>query len=137
MAILADAVDILIDHDGEVAYLQSNTLWEYYSSDTTIVGGSITFNNSDLGEPSIEKLINFVDVDYEGSFSLSFYLDGALVHTMTFADKASRGTVWRDFPLQYRKVFQKLKLYITSATNDTKIYSIEIDFSVLKRRRYN
>lgn len=137
MAILQDAVDILIDHDGEVAYLQTDNLWEYDSADTTVLGGSVTFNNSDLGEPSIEKLINFVDVDYEGSFSLSFYLDGVLIYTMTFTDKASRGTVWRDFPLQYRKAFQKLRLYITSSTNDTKIYSIEIDFSILRRRRYN
>lgn len=137
MAILADAVDVLVDHNGEIAYLQTDNLWEYYSADTTVVGGSITFNNSDLGEPSIEKLINSVDVDYEGSFSLTFYFDGTVIYTMTFTDKSTRGTVWRDFPLQYRKVFQKLKLYITSATNDTKIYSIEIDFSVLKRRRYN
>lgn len=137
MAILQDAVDILVDHNGEIAYLQTDALWEYDGTDTTVVGGSVTFNNSDLGEPSIEKLINYVDVDYEGSFSLTFYFDGSLIYTMSFSDKASRTTVWRDFPLQYRKVFQKLKLYITSATSDTKIYSIEIDFSVLKRRRYN
>lgn len=137
MAILQDALDILIDHDGELAYLQDDILWEYNGLDTTVVGGSVTFNNSDLGEPSVEKLINYVDADYEGSFSLTFFLDGAEIYTMAFTDKVTRSTVWRDFPLQYRTAFQKLKLYITSATADTKIYSIEIDFSILRRRRYN
>jgi len=135
--ILADAVDILIDQAGHIAYLQTDILWEYDITDTTVVGGSITFNNSDLGYPDIDKLINFVDVDYEGAFDLSFYADGSLQKTLLFADKSTRGTVWRDYPLTTRKPFQKLKLYITSATADTKIYGIEIDFSILKRRRYN
>lgn len=137
MAILADAVDILIDQDGEVAYLQEDKLYEYDSTDTTVVGGSVTFNNTDLGEAGIEKLINYVDVDYEGSFVLSFYADGVAQAALTFSDKATRGTTWRDYPLASRKPFQKLKLYISSATSDTKIYGIEIDFSVLRRRRYN
>jgi len=135
--ILADAVDILVDQNGNLAYLQDDTLWEFYSSDATVVGGSVTFNDIDLGEPGIEKLINFIDIDYSGALNLSFYGDGTLQWTATFADKATRGTVWRDFPLQYRKVFQKIKLYISSITPDTKIYGIEIDFSVIRKRRYN
>lgn len=137
MAILADAVDVLIDQNGEVSYLQDDKLYDYSLGDTTEVGGSVTFNNADLGEPGIEKLVNFVDVDYEGAFNLSFYGDGTLLHTMTFNDKSTRGTVWRDYPVNKRTPFQKLKLYISSSTNDTKIYSIEIDFSILRRRRYN
>lgn len=135
--ILNDAVDILIDQNGNVAYLQEDTLWEYYSTDPTVVAGSVTFNNSDLGEPDVEKLINFVDVDYEGSFQLHFYADGALQHTTEFADKSTRGTTWRDYLLASRKAFQKIKLLITSVTPDTKIYGIEVDFSILRRRRYN
>lgn len=135
--ILADAVDILIDQNGRVSYLQENKLWDYDATDTTVLGGSITFNNSDLGEPGIEKLINFVDVDYEGAFTLTFYGDGQALAQMVFNDKSTRGTIWRDYPLQYRKPFQKLRLYISSTTNDTKIYSIEVDFSVLRRRRFN
>jgi hypothetical protein len=135
--ILADAVDILTDQTGHIAYLQTDTLWEYDITDTTVVGGSITFNNSDLGYPDIDKLIDFLDVDYEGAFNLSFYADGGLQKTLTFADKSTRGTVWRDYPLATRQPFQKLRLYVTSATADTKIYGIEIDFSILKRRRYN
>jgi hypothetical protein len=137
MAILADAVDILIDHDGYVAYLQDDNLYEFDSGDTTIVGASVTFNNSDLGESGVEKLVNFVDADYEGSFILSFYFDDVLTYNMTFADKSTRGTLWKDFPLTNRRPFQKLKLYISSATLDTKIYSIEVDFNVLRRRRFN
>lgn len=136
-SILQDAVDILIDQNGNLAYLQDDALYEYYAADTTSAGGSVTFNNTDLGEASIEKIMNAVDVDYEGSFVLHFYADGVLQCSLTFADKATRGTVWRDYPLVNRKVFQKLKLYIASSTIDTKIYSIELDFSVLRRRRYN
>ena len=76
-------------------------------------------------------------MDYEGSFALHIFADGILQSSLIFADKSTRGTVWRDYPLVSRKAFQKLKLYLTSGTNDTKIYSIEIDFSVLRRRRYN
>lgn len=136
-SVLVDAVDILINQSGRVSYLQADKLYEYYAADATVVGGSITFNNSDLGYPDIDKLINFVDVDYEGAFNLSFFTDGTLQWTIEFTDKATRSTVWRNYPLSKRIAFQKLKLYITSATADTKIYGLEVDFSILKRRRYN
>lgn len=137
MAILETANEVLIDLDGEIAYLQDDTLWIRDTSDTTLVGCSVVFNDSDLGVPDVDKLINFADVDYVGAFNLSFYFDGTVVHTMEFSTRASRGTVWKDFPLSKRKAFQKLKLVITASNKNTKIYGIEIDFSVLRRRRYN
>lgn len=137
MDILATANEILIDLDGEIAYLEDDTLWVRDASDVTLVGCSIVFNNSDLGVPDIDKLINFVDVDYVGAFNLSFYLDGVGVHTAVFSNRATRATVWQSFPTAKRKAFQKLKLVITASDKDTKIYGIEIDFSVLRRRRYN
>lgn len=135
--ILENANDILIDLNGHVSYLQDDALWEYDATDEEITGAFIIFHDSDMGQPSIEKLLNYVDVDYEGEFVLNFYLDGVLTHTTTFEDLASRSTVWRDYPLIKRKAFQKLKLTLSSATPDTKIYGIEVDFSILRRRRYN
>ena len=135
--ILGNANDILVDLNGEINYLQDDTLWIYDNADSELIGAQVVFNNSDLGEPGIEKLINFVDVDYVGAFNLSFYLDGTVIHTMEFSTKATRGTVWRDFPLAKRKAFQKLKLVITASAKTTKIYGLEIDFNVLRRRRYN
>ena len=137
MAILEDANEILIDLDGEIAYLQGDALWVRDTSDEELVGATVEFNNSDLGVPDIDKLLNFADVDYEGAFTLTFEFDGTAIHTMTFADTASRSTKWQDFPLIKRKSFKKLKMVIIASAKDTKIYGIEIDFTVLRRRRYN
>lgn len=134
--ILENANDILIDLNGNISYLQDTLLWEYDAADTEVTGAYIIFNDGDLQEPAIDKLLNYVDVDYEGSFILNFYLDGVLTHSTTFADVASRTTVWRDYPLIKRKAFQKLKLTLTSSTPDTKIYGIEVDFSIARRRRF-
>lgn len=137
MAILAEANDVLIDLNGELAYLTDSELYIRDTSDTTSVGAYIISGESDLGEPQIEKLLNFVDIDYVGAFNLTFYLDGLAVHTMSFTATATRTTVWRDYPLSKRRPFQKLKLVIGASLPTTKIYGIEIDFSVLRRRRYN
>ncbi len=135
--ILTNANDVLIDLNGELSYLQDDVLWIYDPTDTELVGASIIFNNSDLGEPTVEKLMNFADVDYIGAFNLTFYMDGTGIHTMEFGTKATRGTAWQDFPLTKRKAFQKLKLVITASAKTTKIYGLELDFSILRRRRYN
>ncbi len=135
--ILANANDILVDLNGDLAYLQDEILWIRDETDTELIGCSIVFNDSDLGEPGIEKLLNYADVDYIGAFDLTYYLDGIAIHTMNFSTKATRDTAWQDFPLAKRRAFQKLKLVITASAKTTKIYGLEIDFSVLRRRRYN
>jgi hypothetical protein len=137
MAILSTANEILIDLNGDIAYLQDDTLWIRDTDDTELLGSYVEFNDSDLGEPGIDKFINFVDVDYVGSFNLVFYFDETAIHTMEFSTKATRGTTWQDFPLAKRKAFQKLKIVITASAKATKIYGLEIDFQVLRRRRYN
>ena len=137
MAILADANDILIDLNGEITYLQDTKLWIRDITDITEIVATITFNNSDLGEPSAEKLMNYIDVDYVGAFSLLFKLDDTSIHTMTFSNLATRSTVWKSFPLNKRKPFQKIQLVITASTIGTKIYSLELDFELLRRRRFN
>jgi hypothetical protein len=137
MAILETANDILIDLDGELVFVQDTAIYGRDTTDTTEIGATVIFNNSDLGVPDIDKLINLIDVDYIGTFSIQFDLDGSTVHTANFPTKASRGTVYQDFPLAKRKAFQKLKMTINASDKTTKIYSIEIDFTILKRRRYN
>lgn len=135
--ILENANDILIDRNGNVSYLQDTLLWEHDATDTEVTGAFVNFNDSDMQQPAVDKLLNYVDIDYEGSFRLNFYLDGTLSHGVTFPDKASRGTIWSDYPLSKRKAFQKLRLTLSSSTPDTKIYGIEVDFSIARRRRYN
>ena len=63
--ILGNANDILVDLNGEINYLQDDTLWIYDNADSELIGAQVVFNNSDLGEPGIEKLINFVDVIFK------------------------------------------------------------------------
>lgn len=138
MAILENANEILIDLNGKLAYLQDGSLWIYSAGDSEEVGALVVFNNTDLGVPDVDKLINFVDVDYEGAFNLTFQFDGVTTHTFYFDDVSIlRTQVWEDFPLSKRIGFRKLKMSITASDSNTKIYSIEIDFDVLRRRRYN
>lgn len=137
MAILSTANEVLIDLNGDIAYLQDDTLWIRDTTDTELLGAYIIFNDSDLGEPGVDKLLNFIDVDYVGAFNLTVYFNGTAVHTFQFGTKGSRGTTWRDFPLAKRKAFQKLKIAISASAKTTKIYGLEIDFQVLRRRRYN
>lgn len=137
--ILAEANDILIDFDGQLAYLTSDKLYVYSSSDTNIVLSTWISPEMDLNEPSIDKLINFIDVDYIGAFTIQLEFDGIEDNTMSqyFSPVSVRTSVWRHFPLRGRIPFKKVKLTITSSTPGTIIYGIEIDFSVLRRRRYN
>ena len=137
MAILEDANDILIDSSGKIAYLQDAKLWINDDTDVTKITATITFNNSDLGEPSAEKLINYMDVDYIGAFSISFKLDDVAIHTMSFSNLDTRGTVYQSYPLNKRKPFQKIQLAITANIIGTKIYGLELDFELLRRRRFN
>lgn len=137
MVILSVANDILVDFEGNLAYLTDDKLYTFDSSDELIVGASLTSNNSDLGEPGVDKLINFVDADYSGAFNITFYFDNSASYTMTFPNSASRTTKWTDFPLSKRRAFQKLKIMITTSTPNTIINGLEIDFSVMARRRYN
>jgi len=135
--ILSTANDVLIDLNGEIAYLEDTKVWTYDATDTELIGAAVTFNDSDLGQPTLEKLINFADADYIGAFDLSFYYDGTFIHTMSFPTSAIRTTVDIDFPLVKRKAHTKIQIVATATAKTTKIYRLEVDFSLLKRRRYN
>lgn len=136
-AFLLTANDILIDQNGNIAYLTDDALHIYNSGAQNQISGLIKMNNTDLGEPSIDKLLNKIDADYTGSFSIVLYLDGVSTHVMTFNDVYSRTATYADYPLSKRKPFKKLQLVLMTAQPGTKIYGLEIDFSLLPRRRYN
>lgn len=137
MDILKDANEILIDFSGNVNYLTDDKLYIYDNTDTEVVGGLIKTGSSDMAEPTIDKLINFIDCDYVGSFKIVFTFDDIYIHTIELPYSSTRTTRWVSFPLSKRKALQKIQLAITSSVKDTIIYRIEVDFTVLKRRRYN
>lgn len=135
MAILANANEILIDLDGYRAYLTDDALYVYDADDTEVVGGYIRHNETDLGEPSLDKHINGVDVDYKGILTLYFYFDGEQEHSITVPNSASRTTRWVHFPVSSREPFQKIRSLVVSATSGTILYGLEYDFNVVQRRR--
>lgn len=137
MAILTDANEILIDFNGNINYLTNDKLYIYDNTDTEIVGGLVKTSSSDMTEPTIDKLINSIDCDYVGSFKITFIFDNVPIHTIELPYSSTRTTKWVSFPLQRRIPLQKIQLAITSGIKNTIIYGIEIDFTVLKRRRYN
>lgn len=138
-----DTTTIMIDQDGKLAYLIP-TMLEVYNSTGPDLGTVGVFSSgiSDLGEPSVDKLLNYIDIDYIGQCNISFNfygLDGTSFTSSVFAlpTKSTRGTYWLQIPTSERKAFQKLKYWLTEPINGTIIYNLEINFSALKRRRYN
>lgn len=133
-----DTSTIIIDQTGTLAYLSPTTLEVYDNTGPDVgISGIFSSGESDLGEPSVDKLVNYIDVDYVGKFNIWFKLDDMSTSVITVDTKATRGTAWIYLPLVERKAFQKLQYWIDGPTHGTEIYGIEIDFSILKRRRYN
>jgi hypothetical protein len=136
--VLLNANDILIDISGKIAYLGDSVLHIYDNTDTTEVTGQVISPSTDLGEPSVDKLMNGIDIDYIGQISIGYYFEGQsqpVIQDFTYT--ATRTTVWREYPLIHRKAFQKLAYFILTNTKGTKVYGIEFDVNPLKRRRYN
>lgn len=135
MAILANANEILIDSDGNIAYLTDDKLYVYDADDTEVVGGYIKHIETDLGEPSVDKHLNGIDIDYKGTVTVYIYVDGVNEHTFSLPNRATRGTAWVHYPLAGRVPFQKFYTHFVTATAGTTIYGFEIDFNVTQRRR--
>ena len=133
--ILANANEILVDFNGNRAYLTDDKLYVYDATDTTETPGYIRHNNSDLGEPSVDKHLNGIDIDYEGMLLLYMYQDGVAQKTFTVPYSADRTTLWMHYPTMDRVPFQKIYFHVYTVTTDTTIYGLEVDFNVTKRRR--
>lgn len=133
-----DIAQPLIDFDGNIAYLTPDKLYVYnVNTDDQGIEGILFSGASDLGEPSIDKLLNFIDVDYIGQFMIYFTYDDPAGTTSSYLlpAKSTRGTHWLYIPLTERRPFKKVKYAIIGPTHGTIIYGLEIDFSVLRRRR--
>lgn len=136
-----DTAHVLVDFDGNLAYLTPTTLEIYDPAGADLgITGILESGSTDLGEPTVDKLLNSVDIDYKGQCNIFFSfenLDGNSFSTSvyTLPYKADRGTIWLHVPLIQRKAFQKISYWLTDPIQGTIIYGIEIDFSVLRRRR--
>lgn len=132
--ILVNANDILIDHNGQLAYLTDNSLYIYHLDTVDSIGGLIILNNSDLNEPHLDKLLNYIEVDYKGTIELYFYFDDQYVCKLTAPKATSRTTKLLYFPLRFRRPFQRLQIKMLSKDRSTIIYNLEVDFDVLPKR---
>lgn len=132
--ILVNANDILIDHNGQLAYLTDNSLYIYHLDTVDSIGGLIVLNNSDLNEPHLDKLLNYIEVDYKGTIELYFYFDDQYVCKLTAPKATSRTTKLLYFPLRFRRPFQRLQIKMLSKDRSTIIYNLEVDFDVLPKR---
>lgn len=132
--ILVNANDILIDHNGQLAYLTDNSLYIYHLDTVDSIGGLIVLNNSDLNEPHLDKLLNYIEVDYKGTIELYFYFDDQYVCRLTAPKATSRTTKLLYFPLRFRRPFQRLQIKMLSKDRSTIIYNLEVDFDVLPKR---
>lgn len=132
--ILVNANDLLIDHNGQLAYLTDNSLYIYHLDTVDSIGGLIVLNNSDLNEPHLDKLLNYIEVDYKGTIELYFYFDDQYVCKLTAPQATSRTTKLLYFPLRFRRPFQRLQIKMLSKDRSTIIYNLEVDFDVLPKR---
>lgn len=135
-----DTAQPLISFDGSVSYLTPSELYVYDPTDTTEITAVLRSGYSDLGEPSVDKLLNYIDLDYKGQFSILITFeseDGATYSTSSFLlpEHIDRQTTWFRLPLAQRKAFKKMAYWFVEPTEGTIIYGMEIDFSVLRRRR--
>lgn len=133
--ILSTANDLLIDFSGYISYVTDYAFYTHDATDTTETGAYVVTNDSDLGYPDVDKLVNFIDLDYKGTIQVLIYQDGTATHIFNPPDKTSRGTRWLYMPLRKRVAFQKIKIKIASTDPDSIVYGAELDFNVLKRRR--
>ena len=133
--ILSNSVQTLLDLDGNRAYLGPSKLHVYDDTDNTIIEANLTTNYSDLGELNVDKLLNFIEVDYQGNIEIDVYYDYVIQFTLTTDNSINRTSQYLYIPLIKRGPFQKLRLVIRTNTANTILYSVDIDFSPLKRRK--
>lgn len=127
--------DQLVDFNGENAYLQSDKLWIRTSSSYINITYALLGAETDLGAPDIDKLINYIDIDFVGTVRVHYMLDGTYVGYLSTTTEAQRKSQWLYMPLANRKPFKKIRLLIEFVGSTSKLYSMEIDFNPLKRRR--
>jgi hypothetical protein len=132
--ILSTANDVLIDFDGNLAYLQNTALWTRDTNDTTVMHGYITTYESDLQQASMDKLLNYIDIDYIQDITIDVYCDGAKTQTLITTSSDSRTSERLYVYLHNRKAFKKIKLVFYTATAGAKLYGAELDITILKRR---
>lgn len=131
---LSLANDILIDLNGYRAYLTDDELYSY-GTDSLNPGSYVTTNNSDLGEPSVDKLLNYIDIDYVGStWSIQVFYDSGYEVTLEIPASVVRREKQIYIPLVNRKPFQKLKLKVINNSEIANLYGLEVDFDIIKRR---
>ena len=136
MAILEFANDILIDILGNKAYLTDDKLYVMDPYDSTTPVGYVQTNESDLGEPSVDKMINYIYFDYVGRFDITFYNGDVPLATVTAPQTDTRRVGQLYMPLEARKPFQKLKIVIQTKIIGSEMYGMELNFGAMKRR-YN
>ena len=132
---IGSIIDILIDSNGEKAFLTSNKLYIYNSSDTTVPTSYIKTPETDLGEPEVDKYLNGFNLDYYGKFTITFYLDGIAQTALTSETATNRDLWWRDMALSTRKPFRKIHANISTTTLNSIFYGLELDIDTALRRR--
>lgn len=130
---LSNVNDILIDFDGHPNYLQSDSFFVYDASDLVVPAVLLQTNNSDLGEPSLDKLLNFIDLDFKGPITVLVYYENVGTFFIT-ANSATRITKRLYVPLKNRKPAKKIKFGFAAADSTTILYGMEIDFIVMEYR---
>ena len=133
--ILSEANDILIDSDGHRAYLTDDSLYVYTLLDVNVPPSYLTTNSGDLNEPSVDKLLNCLDIDYSSSgLSIAIYYEDVYKFSLSVPASANRTSKQLWVPLQYRMPVQKLKIKVINTTLLTTLYGLEVDFNIIKRR---
>lgn len=107
-----------------------------YIEDPTILPDSIMIvqlANTDLGEPSLDKKINYLEIDYLGGGDLYIYVDDLLLNKITLTYNTNKKIQRYYMSLQLRKVFNTLKIVIRSEDKDFIFYNAELDIDVYER----
>ena len=91
-------------------------------------------NDSDLGETSLDKLVNYIDIDVEGSCYLSLFGNDVLIQEYDIAGDNELGE--RLFvSLNNRKPYHKIRIEIVSYDHEFCLNSIELDVNYARRKQ--
>lgn len=127
-------VDIFTDENGDLAFLGANTL-EVYGSSVAAIEGYLETPNSNLNEPEVDKVLEYIILDYIGSATIEIYLDNVLSHTLSYPYTSTRQSYKLYILPQYRQAAEKLYFKIKTSQSGTIIYNMYINFIILPRRR--
>ena len=125
---------ILTDLDGNQAFLMERGLYIAGTEPSNHITAQLSTNRSDLGEASLDKLMDYYDIDHVGTGTISITSDAGTLLETTIPSSTTRYVHRIYHPLDKRIPCQKIGVNITTTDPTFIMYGVEVNFGTVKRR---